>query len=226
MPVPDFPAEMNAKRHDGFFSDDEIRKATVGYYAMVSEVDHWVGKIMNALKESGQDENTIIVFTCDHGEWLGEHLRYGKGYWAPDIVSCVPMIYNVPKALGGYSGVQRDDIVECVDIVPSLLCLAGIPVPPDIQGRVLAIADNMTETKGDGCGLTEHTGWKSLRTDKYRYVTNADGTELLFDTEKDPMDYNNLANDPAYKDTLYELRGLLIRRMLRIESPLRRDFSY
>ena len=111
-------------------------------------------------------------------------------------------------------------------IVPSLLHLSGIPVPPYVQGRILALADNMPESQGDGCGLTEQTGWKSLHTKKYHYVANADGTELLFDKDSDPNEYNDISGSSEGREVLYEMRALLIKRMLRIENPLKRDFPY
>ena len=80
LTLPVFPPEVEAKRSERFFSDQELRSARQGYYAMVSEVDHHVGRILACLEELDLTERTIVVFTSDHGEWLGEHLRYGKGY--------------------------------------------------------------------------------------------------------------------------------------------------
>ena len=112
---------------------------------MVSEVDHYVGRILAALEACGKRQNTIIVFTSDHGEWLGEHLRYGKGYPAHDAASRVPLIISAP---GGMPAQRRDDIVEAVDIVPTLLDLAGIQIPPTLQGSSLASVLEGGESSG------------------------------------------------------------------------------
>ncbi|MCL2433526.1 MAG: sulfatase-like hydrolase/transferase [Clostridia bacterium] len=200
--------------------------STQCYYAMVSEVDHWVGKIYDALEQNGQADNTIIVFTSDHGEWLGEHGQYGKGYFAADVVSRVPMIYHVPEALGGIAHGNSDEIVECVDIVPTLLSLCAIQIPPCVQGRVLPVAQNLPATQGDGCGLTEFQNWRSLRCESYRYVANANGREMLFDMEKDPFEYNDVAADPAYHDALHDMRGAMIKRMLKVDKPCEIEFLY
>ena len=78
--LPIFPPDIDGQRSADHCSDDELRAARHGYYAMVSEVDHHVGRILTHLDERDLREHTIVVFTSDHGEWLGEHLKYGKGY--------------------------------------------------------------------------------------------------------------------------------------------------
>ena len=117
------------------FSDDQLRSAKQGYYAMISEVDHYIGRILDALDAAGLRDETIIVFTSDHGEWLGDHLRFGKGYPADDAVSRVPLIIAAP---GAPEAKQVDGIVEAVDIVPTLLDLAAIQTPSFMQGESLA----------------------------------------------------------------------------------------
>ena len=138
LSLPDFPARINAQRPQAPeepFSDAQLRRARQGYYAMISEVDHYVGEILDRLEACGKRNDTIVVFTSDHGEWLGEHLRYGKGYPADDAVSRVPLIISAPEGERDrtYSGV-----VEAVDIVPTLLELAAIQIPPFLQGESLA----------------------------------------------------------------------------------------
>ncbi|MCL2832465.1 MAG: sulfatase-like hydrolase/transferase [Treponema sp.] len=228
MPVPHLPQNFNGGHPADFLQT--AQKFSSCYYAMISEVDAWAGRILDALDQSGLADDTIVVFTSDHGEWLGEHLKYGKGYWAPDIVSRVPMIYRIPKALGGVSGLSSDEIVECVDIVPTLLNLCAIPIAPCIQGRVLPVAAGCAADDGcgagDGCGLTEMEGWRSLRSDKYRYVAGPDNAEMLFDLNSDPYEYENVARSASYRDALHEMRGLLIRRMIRIEHSMERSWVY
>lgn len=204
-----------------------MRSVTRGYYAMITEVDHWVGQIIRELKALHLYDNTIIVFNSDHGEWLGEHLRYSKGYWAPDVISRVPLIIRIPEALGGEKGTNIKEIVECVDIVPTLLDAAGIPIPGYVQGDILPVRKSRNgKTEGDGLGLCEYHGWKSLRSSRFRYVAEANGKESLFDLNKDPMEYNNVAENATYTEDLCEMRRLLIKRMLNIEAPLPREWPY
>lgn len=226
MPIPDYPAEMDRRRTDDYFSDGQVKSAYLGYYAMISEVDFWIGKIIKTLKELEIYDNTIIIFTSDHGDWMGDHFQYGKGYWAPDVISRVPLIFRVPEALGGVKGKQAGDIVECVDILPTILELAGIPVPPFVQGSLLPVIKTLNTYEGDGLGLCEYHGWKSLRMDGFRYVVKTNEEERLYDLEKDPWEYNNVACNPEYADKLTEARKLLIQRMIKIEQPLRLEWVY
>ena len=215
MPV--FPPDIEAKRHDDFFSDAEIRSCMHGYYAMVSEVDRYVGLMVDELERCGIADNTVVVFTSDHGEWLGEHLRYGKGFPAADCVSRVPLIIDDPQRRD-CRGMTNDEIVESIDIVPTLLASAGIPPPRHLQGRDLFDADAAAGRTAP-IAITEMTGWKAARVPGYRYIMRAGGEELLFDLEKDPGEYRNVAGEPEYAGIKAELRGRLLARLVEAERP-------
>ncbi|MBT5711650.1 sulfatase-like hydrolase/transferase, partial [Candidatus Poribacteria bacterium] len=170
-------------------------------------------------------DDTIIVFTSDHGEWLGEHLKYGKGYPGHDCVGRVPLIVRWPAG-DLESGRASSDLVEGVDVVPTLLECAGIPVPPHIQGRSLTPTLRGEEATPKTCALMEMHGWKTVRTRDHRYVLRASGDEMLFDLRTDPMAYTDLADDPAAADALADCRLQLARRVIEIESPLPRSWQY
>jgi len=225
LTLPEFPPVVEAKRSDSSFSDAELRTARQGYYAMVSEVDHHVGRIMGALDELGIAEDTIIVFTSDHGEWLGEHLRYGKGFPAHDCVSRVPLLIRWPAGVAS-PGRKASGVVEGVDVVPTLLESAGIPVPYHIQGRSLLPALRDGDFEGRKSALTEGTGIKVLRTRTHRYVSQADGKELLFDMQADPDGYQNVADDPARSQDLAQVRHQLLKHLLDMERPVPRTWPY
>ncbi|UCC62106.1 MAG: sulfatase-like hydrolase/transferase [Anaerolineae bacterium] len=231
LTVPAFPPEVEARRSGaassdaGAFSDRELGVARQGYYAMVSEVDHHVGRILHCLDELRLAENTIVVYTSDHGEWLGEHLRYGKGYPGHDCVTRVPFILRWPEGLAN-PGRTAHALVEAVDLVPTLLECAGIPIPYHLQGRsFLALAEGAAYAARTSA-LTEMAGWKTVRTDRFRYVTEADGRESLYDLSNDPGAYYNVAGDPDYASTLAEMRHELLRRLLERERPLPRVWPY
>jgi arylsulfatase A-like enzyme len=214
LALPDFSPEMDARRSEGAFSDRELRAARQGYYAMVSEVDHHVGRIL-----------ACVVFTSDHGEWLGEHLRYGKGYPGHDCISRVPLIVRWPQGLRA-AGRTEHALVEGVDLVPTLLECAGIPVPYHLQGRSFRALLGDNEYAERSSALTEMDGWKTLRTDRYRYVVEADGSEFLFDLEQDPNGYHNRAGEPTFADMLAGLRQQMLVRLLERERPIPRVWSY
>ena len=226
LSLPQFPPHIDSQRprdENAPFSDAQLRRAKQGYYAMISEMDQYVGRILDALDASGARDNTIIVFTSDHGEWLGDHLRYGKGYPADDAVSRVPLIIAAP---GAQESQEYSGIVEAVDIVPTLLELAGIQIPPFLQGESLAplLAGGAHRYKASA--LTEGSGWKSLRSENYRYLVHANGRENLWDLGEDPGAYHDVAGSADYQTVLAECRQQLLTRLLAMERPLPRAWTY
>ena len=225
LTIPQFPADLDARRTDASFSDSELRSARHGYYAMVSEVDHHVGRILACLDELGIAENTIVIFTSDHGEWLGEHLRYGKGMPASDCISRVPLIVRWPAGIGQPGRTTRG-IVEGVDLAPTLLEAAAIPVPGHLQGKSVLRALEHPEHAGRDSALTEGPGSKTLRTDRHRYVIYSDGREFLHDLAEDPHEYVNLASDPTHSQTLHHMRHKMLKRLMQLELPRPREWAY
>lgn len=223
LALPSFPPEVDAKRGDGHFGDRELRLARQGYYGMVSEVDHHVGRLLNALDQWGIADETIVVFTSDHGEWLGEHLRYGKGYPGHDCVSRVPLLMRVP---GTTPGRRVSDLVEGVDVLPTLLDACGIPAPPHLQGQSLWPVLNGGDSPDKEVALMEATGWKMIRSRDYRYVAHADGREFLYDLNATWGEYRDVASDPTYAPALTEHRALLIKRLIAMERPKKRIWGY
>ncbi len=113
----------------------DMRQLRATYYGMVSEVDHQVGRMLAALSSYGIDHETLVLVTSDHGEYLGDHGLMSKlGYH--DRAYHVPLIVRLPS-LGGPRGVVVDEFTENVDLMPTILDLAGLPVPAQCQGRSL-----------------------------------------------------------------------------------------
>ncbi len=188
---------------------------------MISEVDEQVGRLLACLEDCGIAENTLVVFTSDHGEWLGEHLRFGKGYPPADCISRTPLIVCDPRE-PQRQGRTVSEIVEAIDVVPTLLARAAIPLPPHLQGRDLFASDS-PRPENEQLAVTEMTGWKALRVPGWRYILRADGEELLFDLQNDPGEYHNLAADakpdPEVLRRLADLRRRLLRRCIQAERP-------
>lgn len=226
LSLPAYPPEIDRQRPAdpaALFSDAQLRSAKQGYYAMVSEVDFYVGRILGALEAAGLRDETIVVFTSDHGEWLGDHLRFGKGYPAPDVVSRVPLIISAP---GAPQAIQHDSIVEAVDIVPTLLDLAAIPTPSFMQGESLAGLLSGGGSRQKESALTEAHGWKSLRTPQFQYLIHDDGRENLWDLAIDPGAYHDVAENGSYVDELTACRRYLLTRLLAMERPRERTWTY
>jgi len=223
LSLPEFPDQVRAKRTGDAYSDEELRSARHGYYAMVSEVDHHVGRILDTLDEVGQSRNTIVIFTSDHGEFLGDYLHYGKGYPAPDCISRVPFIARWPEGLEA-PGRTVHHIVEAVDVVPTLLEWVGVPVQRHLQGRPLPAAPDAGATRDSA--LTEMLGSRSLRTERFRYVLHDDGREFLYDLAKPLGGYFNVARDRDCREALADARLQLARRQIEMDSQLARTVQY
>lgn len=228
LPIPDYPPAIGAQRPtdpDAVYSDAQLRAAKLGYYAMITEVDHTIGQILDRLDALGLADNTIVLFTSDHGEWLGDHLRYGKGFPGDDAVARVPLIMRWPEGIT-VPGTTVGDIVEAVDVLPTLLECAGIQVPPHLQGISLAGLLMGEPYTGHGSALMEFTGWKNLRTPAFRYLVHQDGREMLWNIAQDPGEYHDVASDPAYADALWDHRRVLLQRLIAMERPLPRVWPY
>ena len=223
--LPTFPPEVDARRPGTDYSDEGLREARRGYYAQVSEVDHHCGRILALLDELGQAEDTIVIFTADHGDWLGEHLKHGKGYPGSDPASRVPLLVRYPAALAA-PGRAVEEVTEALDVVPTLLECAGVPVPPSVQGTSLLPVLQATDPLGPQAAITEARGWKALRTARYRYVCESTGTEHLWDLDTDPSEYHDVVHDRAYAEDLAELRRVLLTRVIANERTLPRVWNY
>lgn len=196
--------------------EPQLRSAVHGYYAMISEVDNYVGQIMATLAEKGLVENTIVIYTSDHGEWLGDNGRFGKGYPGDDPTVRVPFII---KGLDIISQ-KCQHLIEAVDVLPTLLELAGIQSPPHLNGRSFAPQLLNRHYQPRDSALTEFHGWKTLRTHHHRYLIHDDGQELLWDDKKKLL-------DPAENlDVINHHRHLLLQRLLEAERPLPRTWPY
>jgi arylsulfatase A-like enzyme len=218
-------ADANRDSEEAASSDSELQGALHGYYAMVSEVDHHVGVILDRLESRGMLDTTLIVFTSDHGEWLGTYGRYGKGHPADDTISRVPLIVCAPASMEIASR-RVDRIVEAVDVLPTLLESAGIPVRSLLQGHSLVPLMRAEASDHSGSAITEHRGWKTLRTERYRYLIDASGDERLFCLDEDPHQTRDVIREPGHARALAEHRRLLLQRLIARERPRTRTWTY
>ncbi len=208
-------ASLNRERwHWRFDTPEKHQRMVKGYYRMISGVDMALGRLVVTLEELGLDENTIVVLVGDNGYFLGERGYAGK--WSMhDLSTRVPLIVHDPRAPAGKRGRTIDELVLNVDLAPTLLDLAGIPVPRDLQGRSLRpfLEDLAVEWREEV--FTEHL-WEyepiprteAVRTKRWKYVRYLDHPELeeLYDLARDPREEFNLAGDEAHEDQLRALR--------------------
>ena len=125
----DFQSE--SRRPEAF----RAREVQAAYYAMIELVDEQFGRLLDALEAAGQAERTVVIFTSDHGESAGDHGLLQKGCRFFDGLTRVPLIWRWPNRFA--AGLRSDALVELTDIAPTLLEIAGLPVPEETQGRSL-----------------------------------------------------------------------------------------
>tara|TARA_B000000557_G_scaffold168066_1_gene136587 strand:- start:2754 stop:3812 length:1059 start_codon:yes stop_codon:yes gene_type:complete len=194
------------------------KKAVGGYYASVAFVDGQVGKVMAALKASGQEDNTIVIFTSDHGFHLGEH-----DFWAKvsllDESSQVPLIITVP----GKQPAVCHSLTELLDLYPTLSALCGLPAQPRLQGKDISrmLDDpNHTVRKAAFSVAPMRKGFL-LREDDWAFIQYGEqgqnGMEL-FHIKTDPHQYTNLAGKPAHAPTLDRFRKQMTAKLAAIRN--------
>lgn len=189
------------------------KKALGGYYAAVSYMDAQVGKVLDALEQSGQADNTIVIFTSDHGYHLGEH-----DFWAKvslrDESAKVPLIIRVP----GKKPAVCDSLVELIDLYPTIASLCGLEVPSRIQGKDISpVFDDPTQSVRDTafCVAPSRKGFL-LRDDRWaciQYGEDASGGIELFDMVADPQQYTNLATKAEFAPVVENFKTRLAEKL-------------
>ena len=196
------------------------RHIQAAYYAMIELIDDNLGRMLDALERTGQRENTLIIFTSDHGEMLGDHGLVAKGCRFYEGLVRVPLIFSWPGHIE--SGLVSDALVELLDIAPTLLDIHDMPAPARMQGRSLlpilrGEADPAQHRDFVRCEF--YSALNSIERDRFscsyatmlrdrRYklvVYHGYEPGELFDLEEDPGEFNNLWDDVNYREVRHEL---------------------
>lgn len=192
----------------------ELHKGLLqAYYASVSYMDAQVGRVLDALKEKGLEDNTIVVFSSDHGYLLGHHQKFQKQHLFEEATR-VPFIISVPW-LKDQHGRGTRKITELVDLYPTLAELAGVPAPETIQGTSLKPLLSDTESSAwtkDLAFTISRSGGESIRTKEWRFTQWGFGEKgmELYDLKKDPGEFTNQARNPEYATMVETLRKQLL----------------
>ncbi|MGD8810128.1 MAG: sulfatase [Gammaproteobacteria bacterium] len=204
VPVLGRRAEFGADRlHDWVLENDKWAEGVQGYLASISFADAMVGRLLDALDRSGRAQNTIIVLWGDHGFHLGEKGRWRKStLW--ERSTHVPLIVVAPGVSN--PGDRSARPVSLMDIYPTLAELAGLEVPEYVEGRSLVPLLRDPDSQWDTPAVTTY-GFDNhaVRSEKFRYIRYADGTEELYDSLEDPNEWHNLADEPQYRRVKREL---------------------
>ena len=215
--LPDFlgnDTNFGRARWKGLFGTPELYQENVkNYYRLITGVDDVIGDMMKKLKALGIDENTIIILMGDNGMSLGEHGMEGKWYGYEESIRIPLLIYdpNLPDKVIQYRATQ---MVLNIDIAPTILSMAGIPIPKEMQGaNLLDLVENKIPERDDF--FYQHYFLGGLRIPMVEGVVEKDfkymnyiehDYEQLFDIKHDPHETTNLAQDPEYKLKLEKFR--------------------
>ena len=222
--------ERSGNDHNIWHGDlgrEQVRRSRQGYYGSVSFIDEQVGRILEALEKRGWLDETLIMFTADHGDMTGDHHMWRKTY-AYEASARIPMVMRWPTGLlSAERGQVSPAPVELRDVLPTFLEVAGAPGAENLDGRSL-LPLIRGETDGwreyidlehDVCyNKTNH--WNGLTDGRWKYIFHAyDGEEQLFDLEQDPGELEDLAGDPAHAAELRNWRSRLIDHLAERGEP-------
>ncbi len=191
--------------------DERVRAAHAGYYGQITEMDEYIGKLYDHLETTGELENTIFIYTSDHGDAMGDH-----GLWSKcnlyENSAHIPLIMaggGLPKGKTIHTSVAQ------VDLAPTFFELAGVEKPENMRGHSLIPLINGWQGDHPGWAYSEchqqgnMTGSFMIRKGDWKYIHFSYFDDLLFNLKDDPGEFNNLANDPAYADEKQELKEIL-----------------
>jgi len=200
-------------------TDEQLRHMTANYYGMISLLDHNVGRIIQTLEELNLDQNTIIVFTSDHGELLGDHGLILKGPTLYEGLTKVGLIVNGPNIS---TNQIVDEPVSTLDLAATFYDYGNVEAPPEAQSQSLR---NLLEGKQETRDVT-YNEWltgsdrykmtldlRLVRTKRYKAIFELESDDgEMYDLQEDPFEMVNLFNDSGYKKIKNELRDMMLER--------------
>ena len=203
---------------NGQMSIEQQKKAVAAYYASVSYMDAQIGKVLKALKDEGLEDNTIVIFTSDHGFHLGEHDFWMKVSLHEESVR-VPLIIKVP----GIKPQVCHSFVELLDLYPSISELAGLTYSKHLQGKSLVktFSNPEYEVRDMAFSVSQNGNSFLLRSDEWAFIQyneDATGGIELFDMKHDPKQYTNLADDPEYAKTVTFFKNELKKKLKEVRT--------
>jgi arylsulfatase A-like enzyme len=204
------------------------------YYAMAANLDWNLGRVLQAIDKAGIRDRTIVVFTADHGEMMGAQGRRAKNIFYEEAVR-VPFVMRWPGKIP--AGLSSHACLNTPDIMPTLLGMAGLPIPAKVEGQDLSRCAFGQPGAEPEAAFMQNTGacaiwedgyeWRALRSKQYTYaIYRKDHKELLFDNKADPYQLRNLAGNPEQQKTLNHFRALLKKRMQELDDTFEASSWY
>jgi arylsulfatase A-like enzyme len=203
----------DTKLKDHEWDQNKWRRYCYAYYRMVEDVDRQVGQVLEALRAAGQEDNTLIVFTSDHGEGLACHHWTGKMMYFDDEVA-VPLIISW-KGVTPAGRIDKDHLATTTDVLPTICDYAGLKPPEKMRGESLRRVIEQPDAPGQEYVVSEmcRNGKRNfmVRTKQYKYMSFPDNkpSEMFFDLDADPGEMKNLAGQDAQAGEIERHRKLL-----------------
>ncbi len=205
------PVNGDVEFNRGYFphaelTERKVRLATAMYYATITQIDHHVGRMLDLLRRKGLYEDTLVVYTSDHGDYLGYHHLLLKGNRLYDPLAKVPLLVKYPG--NGRAGEHDASLVSNVDLAPTFLQAAGLPVPRLLPGRDLATAAGPEFVFAEDPGARTYM----VRSSRYKLLlARQEGQSLFFDLAADPHELTDRFRDPACQEEIRRHREALFR---------------
>ena len=214
-------------------ASDFARENQPGYHGLIASLDNAFGRLMVGLEAAGQLDNTIVVYTSDHGEMLGSHGCRGNKRWPFNEAVRIPLIVRYPGVIP--AGTTTNQAVSVIDFFPTLCELAGLDIPAGLDGISAAplFRNGRDERREAFAYCPMHyayvpwPGWRAVVNAQWTYAETVDGPWVLFDNVRDPLQLHNLVHEASAAATLQSLREVLRQRMQTAGDSweFRRDFG-
>lgn len=219
----------NVDTYCGTPTEEQMQITRAAYIGSVEFVDEWIGKVLTALAQNGLNESTFVMFIADHGDALGDHHLFRKGYYTEQVAS-IPFMMTWPKSFDSMITVARGSMMEYVvelrDVLPTLAHVAGITLTDvqkeNLQGdSILSLMIGDQSHQGSNwrqwidlemalCDMSWEMNYNALTDGKMKYVHSLyDGSERLFNLTEDAREMADLANVPVFHDVLELWRARL-----------------
>ena len=218
------PKKIRLRPNIPHYFREIARRDLAGYYAHCTALDDCVKDLWGTLRESGQEENTIIIFTSDHGDLIGSHGAYKKQQPYDESIR-IPMLIHYPAKFGR-EGRRLKALINTEDIMPTLLGLSDVAIPKTVEGSDFSEFIEGGKNPNDGVALISCPApfgqwarrwggreFRGIRTVNHTYVEDLRGPWLMFDNEKDPFQLNNLLTNLGNEKLAEDLRKILRRKL-------------
>jgi len=209
----------------GDYGWEGFQEISARYYGHCSLIDDMVGRILASLEDLGEDENTVVVFTADHGDCMGAHRLIEKGEFMYDETYRIPLVVAHPECES--PGSTHDDLLYLHEVMCSILDIAGLDVPPDLDGQSFLpamLGHGVTNGREEVyCVFDRHftvANQRMVRTHTHQLTFNSHDTGELYDMLNDPYQLQNLYNVPEYDGVRRNLLERMDRHMQQLGDPL------